>query len=1474
MALKRKRLIITSSIILGVLLLLPLLLGLIVSLPSVQTRILNYLAYRSLHDFGAEFKAERVKLEYDMDLSIEKVSLIYHQEELITVQEITLDMARFSLKRRVAVVNRLTLNQARLMVDVAKGDSISNIEQFINSAFPTDSSRQDATWNYKVKALSLEDTYLSYQNANDTSTRATFNPNHIVISGLYATVKDIEPDSSGIGLVLEHMHAMVNNQFELVNLSSDIHYGNQKLDLDSMHLVTKSSTVGMDLVLEIDSTRNQDDLGRYRIDARFNPSWLNLAELAWFMPDIKGMRDELAFEGSIRGTLNNVKARDFKLSTGKDTRFIGDITLKGLPDLEETFINLNVEDLRTNISDISSIYLPGGHQIAELGIPDELKRLGSIRLNGYLTGFYYDFVSDANFVTDIGSFSTDLSLRNGYSLKSLVYEGDIVVNALDLGTLIDEKELLGYVSMNARVKGKGLDKNAEFSLQGIIDSVDVKGYNYDLVQVNGSFAKKKFDGRVILADDNIDLDFIGEISFAHEIPEFDFTVELQKAYLSRLKLIDRSGNPNLRASIKAIGKGGSLDDLLATVLLKDVIYTENERSYQANSISIQTTRGSNDFRGITLRSELVDADLTGRFKYTEMAALPSRILRALAPSIHLGLDTVLSVGSYADLELKVKNAGPLLKVIYPGLELQQGLVLKSRIERSGLSDISLSAPIIKYGEQVYDSLSLQFKGQGGRGLLDVRLASAFVQDSVRLQDLSFRAVMSPDSVAFHLDWDDPNIGTPIEGRMSGFISFTDYPEIDLSIDQSRIMINHTEWLFTHSSPIRIDTSFAIKFSDFSLSSRSMSLKANGTISRDPGQNLDVAFVDYNLDDLDFLSRPYGVNFDGIVNGKATLRNIFNEPNILSDLKIKDFVFNGDRLGDAFVRSGWNTSRKAVELNLRILTAGNLGADTTLKADGWYYPAAEKDQLDIDFKLKDFRIHALKNFLSYLTSDLSGTASGNLSLKGTLKKPYLIGAVDVYHARVKLDYLNTYYTFADRVTFEKDRIVLKDILLHDSNGPQTVGKTALLNGYVSHNSFRDFYIDLKVSTESFTFLNTSLAKNDYFYGRAVGGGVIRITGPADDIRIEADARSGRGTVFSVPLTYASNVSQVDFIQFVNKAGVELEEEAPRKVDLTGISMDFDLEVTPDAEVQLIFDEKIGDVIRGSGRGNLSMEIDARGEFLMFGSYEIQKGEYLFTLQNIVNKAFTIEPGGTITWTGNPYDAELDLMAKYTVYTSLHSLGLGLDTSRRRVPVECRLYLTGNLNHPNIERSIEFPGMNTFEAEQYKAAIAADLNYQFLALLVMNTFLYAGTDRQGIGTFAGSAIGTGYSEFISSQVSNWLSKLSSDLDVGVNYRPEDNLNAEKLQVILSTQLFNDRLSIDGNFDMAGENSKGAVQGAKNSSAIVGDVNVEYKITPEGKFRVRAFNRSNYHDVLNSKAPYTQGVGVFYRKEFNTFKELLED
>jgi hypothetical protein len=370
-------------------------------------------------------------------------------------------------------------------------------------------------------------------------------------------------------------------------------------------------------------------------------------------------------------------------------------------------------------------------------------------------------------------------------------------------------------------------------------------------------------------------------------------------------------------------------------------------------------------------------------------------------------------------------------------------------------------------------------------------------------------------------------------------------------------------------------------------------------------------------------------------------------------------------------------------------------------------------------------------------------------------------------------------------------------------------------------------------------------------------------------MEINMKTNGGTRFVIPLDGPSEMSNNEFIQFVSKDTVK----KVKPISKSNISLDFNLEATSDAEVQLIFDEKSGDVIKARGDGNLHMKINSKGKFDMFGDYVLSTGDYLFTLENFVTKKFEIEKGSSIKWNGNVYKANIDIVANYKQRASIKPLFPNDSASNynKRFPVDCKLYMKDKLTSPDIEFGIELPTIDESTRTLVKNLLVDpnELNRQVFSLLLLRSFVTPIAVTGGSGVNAGGAMAATGSEMLSNKISSWLNGVTKDVDIGVNYRPGDALSNEELDLALSKQLFNNRLTIDGNL---GVNNNSANSKTTNNSNLIGDVTVELKLTESGKYRVKGFNRSNDNtQVLNSGGPFTQGVGIFYREEFESLNEL---
>ena len=591
-----------------------------------------------------------------------------------------------------------------------------------------------------------------------------------------------------------------------------------------------------------------------------------------------------------------------------------------------------------------------------------------------------------------------------------------------------------------------------------------------------------------------------------------------------------------------------------------------------------------------------------------------------------------------------------------------------------------------------------------------------------------------------------------------------------------------------------------------------------------------------------------------------MTSVYTDFLLESNIIVNNFSILGSEYGNISIASAWDKTRKVANIK----ASNNLAGVQMFDASGTFDPATKK--IDLNAKTNKLPVGFLNPLLKVFASEISGLASGKLKFYGEPGDFYLTGAVFAENASLKINYLQTRYKLNDTVRFDKSGFKFNNIRLADEKG-----NTATLSGSVNHKNFREYLANIVIYTNDCMVLNTKPKDNELFYGTAYASGRTTIKSAPNSLLFDITARTGKNTKIFIPLNSGLSVSEYSFITFVDsvngktqKPGIDGIRPVPAPAKPTGIDLTMDLEVTPDAEVQIIFDSKVGDVMKGHGSGNLNITMTKTGGFKMSGDYIIDDGDYLFTLGNILNKPFTVENGGKIIFNGDLNNAEIDIKAIYKLKASLYEI-LPDEVSDERIPIECQLNLSGRLFNPIVSFNIYLPTADERTRTYLRNAISTEeeLNRQFFSLLVMNSFISLGS-VSGSQTASGtSAMAATTWEMVSNQVSNWLSQISNDFELGFVYRPgtgNKELNPQEVQLALSTQLLKDKVVINSNIDLRGT---GTTSGNSSSAPITGDFDVEYKITDKVRFKV--FNRFN-NPYTGRGVPYTQGIGIFFKRDFN--------
>lgn len=1426
-------------------------------IPAIQKRLVRVAAAWISKELNTEVRIQGLRFEPFDRLVIRGIYIADQDNDtLLYARVLKLNFKGMDRKRHYFKINTVELADAVIRLvknDEDRGMNFDFIADYFSS--PAADTSTSVPWRITADRLSLANVRFLYRDLKYDDPSGGIDFEDIEVNRLYATFRDIYQKDDSLSFDLRALSFTEKSGFVLNDLSSPfVKIVSDSLCLDNMQLKTENTNLKGRLAFGFEQFSDFDDfIEKIQLNSSFEESKIHSNDMAYFAPELKGMNRSVQFSGMVRGTVNQLRLRNFSFRYGNDTEFKGRINLNGLPDTEETSIDLVVEEMKSSAADIATIPLPPFDSIHLITVPDEIRRLGNISFNGKFTGFYNDFVAYGNISTGLGYAATDINLKFE---KTPVYSGKLSLNNFQLGKFVNSPEL-GILNMNVSVNGTHFDLNKlNATVKGNIGRLDFRNYPYSNMEISANLSRKLFNGSLNVNDDNIDLDFSGSIDFTGKIPVMDFSADLNHANLTALNLLKSDSVSRLAFHTDIDLAGKTMDDITGRILIKDIAYSEGSRKGEMKHILVKSET-QNGNRQIQLNSEGADASLSGNFEFASLIPAFQNMLQLHFPISVMKTTTALQPQNIA-YSVTLKNIQPLLDVFIPDLKIAEGTIITGKfLSPSDEFTIRLNSPKVAWSKIVFNKIDFSGNTEGDRFVFNYQSSEASVRDSLVFKNFKLNGNSSFDKADFRLmtnGRDSLNDNLDLNGQML----FSEGGKTILELGQTSLTVEKMKWQIEPGNQLRFDTTGTV-FQNVRLRSGSRQLAVDGYAGHDPDRNLRLLFGEFPIQPLNKILNTFGITAGGIINGELNLRQVTVNPVIQSNLLISQFSMFGDTLGNARMIVDFPLGKKKLTADIDV----SRDDIKNLSLKGSY--DISEDKFDFNVMLNKLNAAPFGHYLNDFASQVRGYASGEVTLTGSSKKPTLRGKVKLQKAAMTIDYLNCRYSFSDEVTVTPSAFSFNNITLSDS-----LGNTATLNGNISHNFFYDFKLYLSIRTKNLMVLNTTAAQNNLFYGSGFASGQMIISGPFEMISFNGTMRSEKGTEISIPLSNPEEVTQSSFVSFFTSDTTQ-KITAAGKVDLSGISLRLDLNITEDALVKLIYDEKIGDVMEGRGNGNIVFDISADETFTMRGDYSATSGNYVFTLQNVINKRFYIQPGGTIRWSGSPYEAIINIDAVYRTRTSLYDLLQDSSaTARRRIPVLINLSLRNRLLNPDISFNIEIPDIDPTTQGLVQQAISTEesKSKQTLSLLVMNRFL-PGDNRSTNFEASSSGFSANASELLSVQLTNWVSQLTDKVDVGINYRAGDKLNSDQLEVMLATRLFNDRVAVETNVGFMGNNSGNS----QSNSNLVGDFNVDVKITEDGKFHFKAFNRSNNINFLtNFNSLYTQGIGFYYKQEFNTLKEIF--
>lgn len=1476
---------------LGVLLLLGIFYALLQS-SYVQTSLVKYITERVEKNTGVKIRVGGVDFRPMRSFVLNDVLLKdFKNDTLVFCQSVKVRTDSFNLVNRSFNVSEITLDKACFHLWISRGEekAVTNIEMFLDSLQRSNAGKVESTraleekrgWLIGLKKVGIRNSHFTYQEEEYEPVDYGVNWTDVDCRELNADISGFDFAGGPTRLVVSGLSFIEKSGLRMKDLSGRVKIGEGNLVITDCRIELERSKLDL-MKLEFRWIPNQHDwryfTTRMQQYYELGPSDVSFMDLAYFNGILRGINNTVKCSGIVSNTIDQLEGHDLYFELGEKTVFQGSFKSLGLPDVRNTMFDIELHKAHLGPEDLASVYLPWfGRNIP---VPRPLFRLPyidfeHIKFNGTLS----DFIVRAKSVTPAltGSLTFIYSPCPGEAPDCSAMKGDFKFDRINVGRLTGFS-LLGNGSLTGSYAGIWDDKGPSFHLNTRLPRLNVNKGVVKGTEIAVTWEDDKVD--LIAAVEN-DLVRGGAVMSYDSQDTLDFVScrgKLQVDDLAAFGFGLKNGVEKAEVGFDLL-YAGQQQKSFTNLTLSDLRYTNSFGEFLLNNLCLEDSQYK-DYNTTTLKSDVMDLAIEGKFREVRPLPFVIQLMQNYLPAYTKYKKKKFSKESgLKQFDFKytvdVKDINPLLRVLYPDLSVSPGTRLVSYF-RHGDEELNLNL----WSDSIrYQDISLIKSTINLRGDWD-QLRMSYGADRVKygagyqLYNVRNELKLADNHLDNKLSWSNWASKT-YSGELSACVIFTPDEKneyfTDIQIHPGIIVMDDSVWRVNKSSvSIR---GKEIEIQDFSIRRGKEFLFVGGKISENPEDKLYINLEYFNLKNFARIALNHRSNLFGTATGSLVVQDYYKDCLLISDFNVDNWGVKRDTLGSLHWRSYWDMESKSV-----IVGAENrVGKEIPLLISGYYTPA--NDTLSVSLKLNRVGLGRMGIYASDYFSETEGYLSGNVEVAGTLRKPDVSGFVYLDSVGMKINALNTNFYVHDSIYIDRNKLLFKNFGLHDVHG-----KRAVLEGEYQILENR-YYLNAKFN--EFQVLNTGAADNDLFYGQMYLSGLAELNNTNEVVNITVNARTENESKLYLPLSAGMTEQANNFLHFTTSGQMDAH-KIPANNAFADINLNANLEVNDHLNVQVIFDPTVGDILKTTGKGDIKIALDNEGSLSMFGEYRISRGDYLFTLSNLVNKKFVLTPGGTITWSGSPYDAMLNINAVYSLKTTIAELlpqerSGSEDTggeekiateSGRKVPVECILNLSDNLNNPVVQFDINFPTLETQSKSYIQSLFSSqdEINKQMFSLLVLNRFYR--TDNTGdYGNQAQTAGVTTLTEMMSNQLSRWFSQFSNNVDIGVAYRRGDRereMTSDEFELAVSTQLLDDRITISANGNMDVGGNKGTTEENKKTN-IAGDFDIEVKLNKQGTLKMKAYSHTD-EKLLYNNTETIQGVGISYQESFDTLRELL--
>ena len=1417
----------------------------IFSIPSVQTWVAKKVTTNLNETYGTDINIKRLGLNWKGEVDIREVYIAdHHNDTLIYSKELQTNIISFqNLVQGDLGFGDIALDQAKLYVKTYKDEETDNLSIFAKK-FDTG---QPSTSPFSLFSndVSLTNSHVKIidENLENSEIFNLYNVNIVA--------NNLKIDGPEISANIKSLSLKAARGFVVEDLKTDFSYTETNITLKNLDLKTLESHIVGDIDLDYSKNGMADFINDVVITATLKDSKIATNDLNGFYYEF-GPDQLILLDAELKGTLNDFTATNLKLQTG-DTNIQGDYVFKNILDTEQDYaITATNHYIATNYYDLRR-FMP---RILGEVVPVELKELKNFSLSGNTSIIGDELNTDSNLQSAIGQAIVDLKMGNITNIDNAYYNGNVILKNFNLGKIANTTSL-GKMTADLDFDGRGFNENTvNTEVSGIISSFAFEGYDYKHIQVSGNLKNPLFNGELSINDPNLKLEFKGLIDASAKTNHLDFEADVEYAELNKLNLITRDSISVFTGKVVVDMDGRTIDDVAGTINFSQTFY-QNERDYYYFDDFTITSSFDGPVRTIEINSpDILNGKISGEFLIED---IPNLFQNGIASIYTNYIPQEVTTNQYIDYEFEVYNK--IVDLFVPQLKLGDNTRVKGSVSsEESKFELDFRSPEILLFDNYVGKLNIQVDNDNP--LYNIYIsADSIYTGFYNLKDLNIINKTLNDTMYVRSEFAG---GTKKEDLFNLSLYHTINPagKSVIGVKKSDITYKGNVWYLNENNnrlnKVVFDDNFReVRIDSLVLSHEEQLIQMAGVLRDSTYKDLKVRFRDVNIGDI--VPEIDSLRLRGNMNGKFDFlqKNGAYYPN--SAVTIDAVEINEIPFGDLNLKIDGNEDLTKYRINTS-LTNNNV---KSINAVGEIDVSANNPQIQLNVDLNQFNMQAFSPFGADVITDIRGLITGNARVSGNYKSPDILGRFTLDNSGLKIPYLNTDFDLESgaQIIVTKNKFEIDGTQITDTE----YGTIGVFYGNATHNNFSDWELDLHIEApERLLVLDTPPDEDALYYGTAFISGRADIKGPVDELVIDVEATTQRGTTFKIPISDTESIGDDSFVHFLSPKEKEarINGEILANEDVKGLSLNFELDINKNAEVEVVVDQENNSTLKGRGAGILLIEINTNGKFQMYGDFQVYEGEYDFRYGGIIQRNIGVVPGGNITWDGAPERANLSLSAVYKTQAN-PSVLLDNPSINTKIPVNVYVDLEGELAQPELSFNIDFPRVSsTLKSElQYKLQNQEQMQNQALFLLASNSFVsdnYAGSNA-----FAGTV-----ADRVSGLVNNLFADQDGKFRVGLDYsvgtRTPDQETSDRFGITLSTQI-NERILINGKV--------GVPVGGANETSVAGDIEVQWLINEDGTLRMKFFNRQADLQFIGEDQIFEQGTGLSYSVDFNTFRELYE-